>query len=139
MSTITVPSGLSYMAASLASTIFLLTGQTYMVGRHRDLAGIQYPRLYADKEEMATSPAAMLFNCAQRTVLCSVLYCLPLTVINRNGRRTPEWTVLLGTKQPILAASGLGLWMTSRIAYTIGYLTGNPDNVRGPAHISNLN
>ncbi|KAJ7495281.1 hypothetical protein FB451DRAFT_1121769 [Mycena latifolia] len=138
MSTITVPSGLSYMAASLASTIFLLTGQTYMVGRHRDLAGIQYPRrtslpvhgtvdmmtgfflllVYADKEEMATSTAGAHQN---------TLETLPLV------------TVLLGTKQPILAASGLGLWMTSRIAYTIGYLTGNPDNVRGPTHISKLN
>ena len=39
-------------------------------------------------------------------------------------------TVLTGTKYPIAAASACTAWSISRIAYTCGYLTGNPGKVR---------
>lgn len=36
------------------------------VGRYRKAAKIDYPTMYATKEEAAASPAANQFNCAQR-------------------------------------------------------------------------
>ncbi|KAJ6546663.1 hypothetical protein DFH09DRAFT_638029 [Mycena vulgaris] len=118
MSTLIVPQGSSYVAAALVSTVFLLFGQTYSVGTRRSRAGIEYPRLYADKEEMAASKAALTFNCAQRAHQ-NTLETLPLVYM---------MTLVFATKHPILAASALGMWVVSRIAYTAGYLTGNPAN-----------
>ncbi|KAJ7175001.1 hypothetical protein C8R43DRAFT_596392 [Mycena crocata] len=116
MTTITIQPGMSYVAAALMSTFVLLTGQTFLVGKNRGLAGIKYPRAYADKEEVAASPAAMKFNCAQRAHQ-NTLESLPLIYM---------MTGVLSVKNPVLAASGLGLWVVSRIAYTIGYTTGDP-------------
>ena len=39
-------------------------------------------------------------------------------------------TLIFGAKYPVLAASSLGLWVVSRIAYSVGYLSGSPDKVR---------
>ncbi|KAJ7153123.1 hypothetical protein C8R43DRAFT_1002958 [Mycena crocata] len=116
MTTITIQPGMSYVAAAFMSTFFLLTGQTYLVGKNRALAGIKYPRAYADNQELAASPAAMKFNCAQRAHQ-NTLESLPLMYM---------MTAVLSVKNPVLAASGLGLWVASRIAYTMGYTTGDP-------------
>ncbi|KAJ6535977.1 membrane-associated proteins in eicosanoid and glutathione metabolism [Mycena vulgaris] len=125
MSTITVPSGMSYVVAALMATMFLLVWQTVVVRKHRDRAGIHYPRAYAENQEVAASPLAMKFNCAQRA--------------HQNTLETIPWiyvmTVVLATKYPLLSASSLGMWIFSRIAYTLGYITGNPDNVRVPVCI----
>ncbi|KAJ7099716.1 membrane-associated proteins in eicosanoid and glutathione metabolism [Mycena epipterygia] len=117
MSTIIVPKGFSYVAAALLSTVFLLGGQIVSVSKHRRLAGIQYPQLYADKAEAAASPAALKFNCAQRVHQNTLEYLPGLYVM----------TVIFGIKYPALAASSLGLWVLGRISYSIGYATGVPD------------
>ncbi|KAK7042323.1 hypothetical protein R3P38DRAFT_313258 [Favolaschia claudopus] len=116
MSTITVPQGTSYVAGSLLSTVFLLTWQTIQVSKYRKLAGVPYPRLYAEKAEMDTSPAAVKFNCVQRAH-ANTLENIPTVYL---------MTILVGIKAPVVAASALGAWVISRIAYTNGYASGNP-------------
>ncbi|KAJ7859583.1 hypothetical protein B0H13DRAFT_2356063 [Mycena leptocephala] len=109
-------SSFSYVAAALLSTVFLLIGQSATVSKHRRLAKIDYPRLYADNTEMANSPAAIRFNCVQRAHQ-NTLENIPQIYL---------MTVLVGVKQPVLAASAVGLWVVSRIVYTRGYASGNP-------------
>jgi len=116
MSTITVPTNFSYVAASLLSTVFLLTGQTIVVSKHRKAAGIEYPRLYAEKAEMAASPAAFKFNCVQRAH-ANTLENIPQVYL---------MTIVLGLKHPVVAASALGMWVLSRVFYTRGYASGIP-------------
>ncbi|KAJ7698181.1 hypothetical protein B0H14DRAFT_2549263 [Mycena olivaceomarginata] len=116
MSTITVPQGSSYVAASLLSTVFLLTWQTVKVSQARKLAGVEYPRLYADEKEMAANINALKFNCAQRAHQNTLEY-LPLLL---------SATLITALKYPTLAASALGLWSFSRVGYTLGYTTGDP-------------
>ncbi|KAJ7177904.1 hypothetical protein C8R46DRAFT_666591 [Mycena filopes] len=115
-STLIVPTGFSYVAASLFSTILLLQGQAITVSRHRKRAGIEYPRLYADKAEMAASPAAQAFNCAQRAHQNTL----------ENVGTMYLMTVILGLRHPTLAAAALGSWVISRVAYTVGYSSGVP-------------
>lgn len=117
MSTINVPAGFSYVVAAMLSTVFLLVGQIVTVSKHRRLAGIAYPQLYADKAEVAASPSALKFNCAQRVHQNTLEYLPGLYLM----------TVVLGVKYPLLAASSLGMWVVGRVAYSIGYVTGEPD------------
>ncbi|KAJ7701798.1 membrane-associated proteins in eicosanoid and glutathione metabolism [Mycena rosella] len=115
--TITIPTGFSYVAAALLSTVFLLGSQIVVVSTHRRRAGIAYPQLYADKAEAAASPAALKFNCAQRVHQNTLEYLPGLYVM----------TLILGLKQPTLAASALGMWVLGRVAYGVGYVTGDPE------------
>ncbi|KAJ7481668.1 hypothetical protein FB451DRAFT_1236798 [Mycena latifolia] len=117
MTTITVPTGFSYVAAALLSTVFLLGSQIVVVSKHRAISGVPYPQLYADKAEAAASPAAFRFNCAQRVHQNTLEYLPGLYVM----------TLIFGTKFPVLAASSLGLWVAGRVAYGLGYVTGVPD------------
>ncbi|KAJ6610454.1 hypothetical protein B0H10DRAFT_2224949 [Mycena sp. CBHHK59/15] len=136
MSTLIVPTGFSYVTAALMSTIFLLGGQIVAVSRHRSFAGslilnvndeppsvtlstiLTLFAVYADKAEAAASPAAYKFNCAQRVHQNTLEYLPGLYMM----------TTVFGLKYPVLAASSLGLWVVGRIAYSIGYMTGVPDN-----------
>lgn len=46
---------------------------------------------------------------------------------------TPNFTsrtATFGVKYPVLAASSLAMWVIGRVAYSIGYSTGEPDKVR---------
>ncbi|KAJ6549932.1 hypothetical protein B0H19DRAFT_951646 [Mycena capillaripes] len=118
--TITIPAGTSYVVAALASTVFLLTAQATTVFKLRGLAGIEYPRLYANTQEMTASPAAMQFNCAQRAHQNTV----------ENIAMYYVMTAIVAIRYPVIAASALEMWVLSRIAYTIGYIKGGPNNVR---------
>ncbi|KAJ6550037.1 hypothetical protein B0H19DRAFT_893926, partial [Mycena capillaripes] len=102
-----------YGAAALRSTLFLPWCQGFTISAHRTRAGIQYPRLYAGKTEIAKSSAALKFNCAQRAYL---FHYIPVVYMR---------TVVLAIKQPLLAASALGMWVLSHVAYTV-YLPGHP-------------
>ncbi|KAF8208383.1 hypothetical protein K438DRAFT_1813910 [Mycena galopus ATCC 62051] len=121
MSTITVPQGTSYVAASMLSTVFLLTWQTIKVSGHRKRAGVEYPRLYAEQAEIAASSDAMKFNCVQRAH-ANTLENIPQIYL---------MTTLIAVKAPVVAASALGLWVFSRVAYTNGYSSGIPANRNG--------
>ncbi|GLB35951.1 putative MAPEG family protein [Lyophyllum shimeji] len=111
-----VPHGLQYVGASLLSTVFVLVGQNFTVSKWRKRAGIKYPQMYAEKAEVAASRDALIFNCAQRAHQ-NTLENIPIVYVT---------TVLTGLKYPILAATACGIWSVSRIAYTRGYLTGDP-------------
>ncbi|KAJ7093957.1 hypothetical protein B0H15DRAFT_831419 [Mycena belliarum] len=118
--TLTVPTGFSYVAAALVSTVPLLVGQTFAVSSFRARAGIKYPNLYADKAEAAASPAAHKFNCMQRAHQNTI----------ENIALIYMMTTVLGLRHPMLAASALGAWVISRTAYTVGYASGDPAMVR---------
>ncbi|KAJ7215945.1 hypothetical protein GGX14DRAFT_562391 [Mycena pura] len=111
---------LAPVAAAAMAVVGLLSWQAITVGTHRTRAGVTYPHVYADKQEMAGARAAVLFNCAQRAHQ-NTLENVPSVCL---------MTGILATRHPTLAAAALGLWVVSRIAYTLGYLTGNPDNAR---------
>ncbi|CAE6531311.1 unnamed protein product [Rhizoctonia solani] len=121
--TITLPENYGYVALAAISTGFLTTFQIGLVSKARKRSGIEYPRLYADKEEQNKSIEALKFNCAQRA-----------------HQNTLEWlphvlffTTFLGLRRPILAASLGAAWSASRVLYTIGYASGDPKkrNTRG--------
>ncbi|CAK5278363.1 unnamed protein product [Mycena citricolor] len=117
-STITVPTGFSWVAAALASTTILLMGQSITVSKHRAAAGIAYPQLYADKEEASKNPLAHKFNCVQRAHQNTI----------ENIAQVYMMTLVLSLTSPRAAATGLGLWIVSRVAYTVGYASGKPEN-----------
>ncbi|KAK7019910.1 hypothetical protein R3P38DRAFT_3198328 [Favolaschia claudopus] len=72
--------------------------------------------VYAEKAEMDASPAAVKFNCVQRAH-ANTLENIPTVYL---------MTILVGIKAPVVAASALGAWVVSRIAFTNGYASGNP-------------
>ncbi|KAJ1309029.1 hypothetical protein OPQ81_004710 [Rhizoctonia solani] len=121
--TITIPDNYGYVALAAISTGFLTAFQTSLVSKARKKSGIQYPRLYADKEEQEKSTEALKFNCAQRAHQ-NTLEWLPHVIF---------FTTFLGLRRPILAASLGGVWSASRVLYTIGYASGDPKkrNTRG--------
>ncbi|KAB5596314.1 hypothetical protein CTheo_299 [Ceratobasidium theobromae] len=121
--TITVPENYGYVVLAAISTGFLTAFQTTLVSRGRKKAGIAYPQLYAEKAEAQKSFDAMKFNCAQRAH-ANTLEFLPHVLF---------FTAFLGLRRPVLAASLGAAWSTSRVLYTLGYVTGDPKkrNTRG--------
>ncbi|KAA1468051.1 membrane-associated proteins in eicosanoid and glutathione metabolism [Dentipellis sp. KUC8613] len=116
MSTIHVPKGFSYVAASLLSTVFLTAWQSIVVGSARKSAAIPYPQLYAEKAEAEASKTAHIFNCKQRAHQ-NTLENIPGVIVT---------TLIAGLNYPIIAAAACGIWTSSRIIYTAGYATGDP-------------
>ncbi|KAJ3507178.1 hypothetical protein NLJ89_g6453 [Agrocybe chaxingu] len=123
-STVTLPNGFTYVGAALLSTVYLLLCQHAMVNRFRRRAGIKYPQLYAEKAEAAASGDANKFNCAQRAHQ-NTLENIPIVYV---------LTLLSGVKYPIFAATTCALWTVSRIFYTRGYITGDPNKRLGLTH-----
>ncbi|KAG6864708.1 hypothetical protein C0991_007747 [Blastosporella zonata] len=117
--TLTVPEGFQYVGASLLSTVFVLIGQSVVVGKWRKRSGIQYPQLYAEKAEVEASKDSYIFNCAQRAHQ-NTLENLPVIYAT---------TLLTAVKYPIIAASACATWSVARVFYTRGYLTGEPKKV----------
>ncbi|KDQ08886.1 hypothetical protein BOTBODRAFT_59094 [Botryobasidium botryosum FD-172 SS1] len=124
--TLAVPENYAYVLLAVSTIPWLNVFQAFTVGRARKRAGIAYPQAYAEKQQAAASPDAMRFNCAQRA-----------------HAHTLEWvsqiifsTLLAGLRYPILAASLGGLWVVGRVAFTLGYATGDPaKRHRGGFHI----
>ncbi|KAK7022832.1 hypothetical protein VNI00_016913 [Paramarasmius palmivorus] len=114
--TVVVPDGLPLVGASLLSTAVLLLGQVFIVGRRRKVAKIPYPQMYADKAQEEASFDAKKFNCAQRAHQ-NTLESIPIIYLT---------TALSAVEYPVLAASLCGLWTVSRVFYTRGYITGDP-------------
>ncbi|GLB38872.1 putative MAPEG family protein [Lyophyllum shimeji] len=101
---------------------------TFTVSRWRRRAGIKYPQLYADKAEVAASKDAMIFNCAQRAHQ-NTLETIPIIYVS---------TLVTGLKYPMFAASACGIWSLSRIAYTRGYITGDPAKRLNYGHLAGM-
>ncbi|KDQ63337.1 hypothetical protein JAAARDRAFT_29357 [Jaapia argillacea MUCL 33604] len=113
---ITIPRGFSYVAAATVSTSYLLFWQSKRVVRARRAAKIEYPQLYAEKSECETNEHAKKFNCVQRAHQ-NTLENMPMVLVN---------TLIMGLKFPVAAASICGLWTLTRVMYTLGYSTGDP-------------
>ncbi|KAG6805879.1 hypothetical protein H0H92_013632 [Tricholoma furcatifolium] len=111
--TFTVPEGFHLVGASLLAPVFVLVGQSAIVGKWRKRSGIAYPQLYAEKAEAAASQDAFKFNCAQRAHQ-NTLENLPVIYTT---------TILTGLKYPCFAAAACFVWSVSRIFYTRGYLS----------------
>jgi len=88
----------------------------FVVGKYRKRAGIKYPQMYADNADAEARPDANRFNCAQRAHQ-NTLENIPMVWAT---------TLIVGLKMPILAASLCGLWSLSRVSYTLGYVSGDP-------------
>ncbi|KAF9454057.1 membrane-associated proteins in eicosanoid and glutathione metabolism [Macrolepiota fuliginosa MF-IS2] len=114
--TIQIPQDFYYVGATIVSTVWVLLGQGFTVGKYRRLSGIKYPQLYAEKAEAEANKDAQLFNCAQRAHQ-NTLENIPIIWAT---------TIIVGLRMPVIAASACGLWSLSRISYTIGYLSGDP-------------
>jgi len=114
MPTIVLSDDYVYVAGGILSTIFVLLGQSVVVGNTRKAAGIQYPQLYAEKAEAEKSPAAFKFNCAQRAHQNSLENISMIHVL----------TLLTSIKYPKFAAAACLAWSIGRGLYTRGYLAG---------------
>ncbi|KAH9065646.1 hypothetical protein EDB87DRAFT_864148 [Lactarius vividus] len=135
-----------WVVASIFSIVLVVQWQMTLVVQAREKAGIQYPRLYAEKAEQEASLDAMIFNCVQSETWP------PFFVVNHSD--DSDWTgahqntlenvppMVLSTlvsaiHYPKLAAIGCGIWSFSRVFYTMGYSTGEP-NERYPGFISSI-
>lgn len=71
---------------------------------------------YASNEEAKRDPAANAFNCAQRAH-------------GNYLEQLPNFLILLGVsgiRYPVYAAVAGAVWLAGRVAYTVGYSTGDP-------------
>ncbi|EAU92744.2 hypothetical protein CC1G_01789 [Coprinopsis cinerea okayama7 len=114
--TIADPDGLQLVGASLVTTLWVLLMQYRLVNKTRRKAGIEYPQMYADRKQQEESKDALIFNCAQRAHQ-NTLENLPLVYVT---------TILTGLYHPKLAALACTSWSIGRVAYTNGYVTGDP-------------
>ncbi|KAF5312297.1 hypothetical protein D9619_002922 [Psilocybe cf. subviscida] len=124
--TVTLPEGFQYVGSAVVSTVLLLLIQSNVVGRYRKRAGIKYPQLYAENAQVEKSADALKFNCAQRAHQNTLEY-IPIAYVT---------TLVTATKFPVFAAGVLGWWSLSRIAYTRGYVTGDPQKRVNVIYIS---
>jgi len=116
MSTIYLPTGFSWVAASLVSVATVLQWQGFRVGIARKAARVAYPQAYAEKAEQESSKEAMVFNCTQRAHQ-NTLENVPVVILT---------TLIGGLRYPIPAAVACGFWSFTRIIYTLRYGTGEP-------------
>ncbi|KAJ8702308.1 hypothetical protein PTI98_001034 [Pleurotus ostreatus] len=112
MPTVYVPRAFVYVLGGMLSTIWVATYQDLLVMRYRKSAGIEQPRMFADKSEVEASPAANKFNLAQRTHQYS-LRTLPTLLIT---------ALLTGLDSPVWAIIGSFTWSISSAVYTHGYV-----------------
>ncbi|KAJ7628634.1 hypothetical protein FB45DRAFT_918803 [Roridomyces roridus] len=116
MTALVLPPGIGFVAGGYLSTAFLLVFQFMTVGSYRKGSGVEYPRLYAEKAEMASNVNAVKFNCAQRAH-ANTLENIPIV-----------WSLtgIVSLQYPTFAASLLTAWSFARVFYTLGYVTGDP-------------
>jgi len=117
---LTVDQNYAWVILAGVSTGWLTLWQGINVGQYRRAAKIEYPQLYAEKEEAKASVAALKFNCAQRAHQ-NTLESLPQILF---------YLTFAGLKHPIAAASLTGLYVVGRLFYTWGYSTGDPKKRR---------
>ncbi|KAG1757797.1 hypothetical protein EDB19DRAFT_65401 [Suillus lakei] len=123
-----LPEGYGYIPGSLMTLGWILKWQTFMVGKYRGRAGIEYPQLYAEKAEVQESKAVLRFNCMQRAHQ-NTLESVPVVVVS---------TVVAGLKYPTLAAALCLAYSFGRVVYTIGYKSGEPQRRLYGSTISGL-
>ncbi|KAE8210584.1 hypothetical protein CF327_g5563 [Tilletia walkeri] len=113
---LTVPPTYGYVGISAFGAILVTTWQMILVSAARKNSGIKYPQLYAEKAEVAASRKAQIFNCTQRAH-ANTLETLPTFMF---------CTLVGGLKHPRTTSILAGVWLFSRVIYTLGYATGEP-------------
>ena len=100
------------LLTAAASTFFINTWHTILVGSARKAAKVPYPNAYASAAEAAESQDKYLFNCAQRAHY-NFLEALPTYLVT---------LLVAGIRYPVLSA-GLGVaWGVARVMYGLGYM-----------------
>ncbi|XP_042901159.1 glutathione S-transferase 3, mitochondrial [Parasteatoda tepidariorum] len=108
MVTIDVPKEYGYVVLVGTSSVFIALWHGMKVGMARKKFGIKYPIMYSDTNQV--------FNCIQRA----------------HGNfleNYPQFLFLLlcgGLSYPRLSAAGGAVYLLGRIAYALGYSTGDP-------------
>ncbi|XP_046555023.1 microsomal glutathione S-transferase 3-like isoform X2 [Haliotis rubra] len=105
----TLPEGYGYVVFAGTGSIFVNMWMAINVGRARKKFEVQYPDMYS-----ATSKE---FNCIQR--------------VHQNTLESyPQFLMLLfvgGLQYPKISAAAGAVYLASRIAYALGYYTGDPE------------
>lgn len=108
MATVVISKEYGYVVLTTVSSGFMMMYLASNVSRARKKFGIEYPRMYVDKET--------IFNCYLRAHLNTV-------------ENYPTFLYLLllgGLEHPITSSVAGMLWVVSRIFYAHGYYTGDP-------------
>jgi len=108
MVSIGVPPEFGYVLLVAISSIFMIMWKGIRVGQARKKFDVPYPQMYSDKDP--------LFNCIQRA--------------HQNTLENyPQFLLLLfiaGLECPVYAAMAGLVWVLGRIAYALGYYSGDP-------------
>ncbi len=140
-----LPAAYPYVALGAISSVFLTLWQSFRVGTARKASGLKYPNMYFSKDEAEKDKKAAVMNCTQRAVSCSISSSrhdplsadrlpLPLPPLKRGQHQNtlevlPQFlllTLLSGLRFPRASAVLAGVWVASRVVYTVGYSTGDP-------------
>ncbi|KAI3427201.1 hypothetical protein D9Q98_007137 [Chlorella vulgaris] len=119
-----VPLDYGWVMASVAYTAAVAQWNAIQVSKARKEYGVPYPLVYA----MGEGEAANKFNCTQRGHQ-NMLETLPLQLAMQ---------LLLGVFYPRVAAIEGAVWATARVAYTMGYMTGEPQKRMGGNIVASL-
>ncbi|KAK9866784.1 hypothetical protein WJX84_004341 [Apatococcus fuscideae] len=114
-SAVQLPSDFGYVLGAAAFTGAVYLWQSFRVGAARRKYGVKYPKMYATGDDQDSNT----FNCIQRSHQNSSETIGPVMVMQ----------ALLGLYHPITAASLGVAWAIGRIAYTIGYSSGDPSRI----------
>ncbi|GAA5870452.1 hypothetical protein JCM1840_004727 [Sporobolomyces johnsonii] len=115
--TVSLPADYAYVVAvAVPGVISLLTFQSINVSKARKAANVDYPAEYAEASVAERDIKAKKFNCAQRAHQ-NQLENLPVFLLS---------LLHTGLYYPRAAAAGGAIYLLGRVAYTIGYSTGDP-------------
>eukprot|EP00047_Mylnosiga_fluctuans_P003958 m.231952 g.231952 ORF g.231952 m.231952 type:complete len:149 (-) comp12282_c0_seq1:40-486(-) len=106
-----------YVVLTATATAFVFTWMGFRVGGARKKYGVQYPKLYADASDCGGKQQDInTFNCIQRAHQNSL-------------ENLPQFLALLvfgGANYPAIAALAGVIYLAGRVAYVLGYSTGDP-------------
>ncbi|GAA5931687.1 MAPEG family protein [Sporobolomyces koalae] len=112
-----IPADYSYVVATGTVGVYsLLMFQSIKVSAARKAAAVDYPAPYADNADAKKDIKAKKFNCAQRAH-ANTLENLPIFLLTLFHS---------GLYHPRLASIAGVIWVAGRVAYTLGYTTGDP-------------
>mmetsp|Transcript_23815 Transcript_23815/g.62341 ORF Transcript_23815/g.62341 Transcript_23815/m.62341 type:complete len:146 (+) Transcript_23815:109-546(+) len=119
-----IPKEYGYVMAVAFATIPVNMFQVFQVISARKKYDVKYPDLYAPHGHKN----AKEFNCVQRAHQ-QTLENLPIIYMSM---------LLSGLRFPTLAATFGGVWVTTRIPYTLGYRNGGPEGRKMGQHLGTI-
>eukprot|EP00892_Ulva_mutabilis_P010094 jgi/Ulvmu1/7457/UM036_0121.1 len=115
------------MAVTMASFVAHNLYMPMQVMKARKKYGIEYPTMYATKDDCKSVEDAKTFNCIQRGHQNSLEYQAPFLVLLN----------LAGLQHPMTAAAAGAAFIAGRLLYFHGYSTGQPKarTIGGPLYM----